>query len=92
MLTIHSSKDPLKDGLAKVTAANLDQITRIGKPFVRFEGTDKCGKYFRFRLHYDSEKRVHVDVTINDNEKHQYLAANKDYTWYMQVLNNINGH
>lgn len=101
MPTLYDSKDPLKDGLAKITEANLDQITGlriakdfadIGTPFVGFEGKDKKGKYFQLRLDFDPVKGVHVNVMINDNEKHEYLAKDLNYTWYVQVLNNINGH
>ena len=89
MPTIHSSEDPLKDGLRKSNPANLDRITglrtakdfaKVGKRFVGFEGKDENGKYFQLRMDYDSEKKVHVNVTINDNEKHEYVAKTENYT------------
>lgn len=101
MPTIHSSEDPIKDGLRKLNPANLDRITglriaknfaKVGKSFVGFEGKDENGKYFQLRLDYDYEKKVHVKVTINDNEKYEYVAKTENYTWYIQVLKNINEH
>lgn len=94
----YDSKDPLKDAIAKVTAANIDQITalriakgfaNIGDVFVGFEGKDRNGKYFQLRVDYDPVKKGHVNVMINDSEKHEYMG--ETYDWYVQVINNING-
>jgi hypothetical protein len=95
----YQSKDPLKDAVAKVTRVNIENMSglriakdfaNIGSPFVGFEGNkgDKH-KYFQLRVDYDPIKKGHVNVTINGSEKHEYLG--EDYTWYEQVLNNING-
>jgi hypothetical protein len=94
----YDSKNPLKDAIAKVTAANIDRITalriakgfaNIGDVFVGFEGKDRNDKYFQLRVDYDPTKKGHVNVMINGSERHEYMG--ETYDWYLQVINNING-
>ncbi len=98
MATLHQSKNPLKDAIAKVTAANIERITalriaknfaNIGDPFVGFEGKDRNDQYFQLRVDYDPKKNGHVNVIINGSERHEYVG--ETYSWYLDVINNING-
>jgi hypothetical protein len=98
MATKYQSNNPLKDAMAKITADNLARITalrvaksftNIGEPFVGFEGKDKKGDYFQLRVDYDPDKKGHVNVMVNGSERHEYMG--ESYTWFEQVVNNING-
>jgi hypothetical protein len=98
MATVHRVDDPLKEAIAKLGSENIalmekvriaKDFANIGKAIVGFEGNDKRGKYFQLRVDYDPKKEGHVNVMINDSEKHEYIG--KTHDWYLQVLNNING-
>lgn len=100
MATIHNSKDPLKDAVAKVTRANIEKMSHlrvakfgnIGVPFIGFEGEKgNNDKYYQLRVDWDPTKKGHVNVMINGSEKHEYVGENLSEDWFMQVVNNING-
>lgn len=39
-------------------------------------------------MDYDPEKKGHVNIMINENERHEYMG--ESYSWFEQVIKNIN--
>ena len=98
MATVHHVKDPLKEAIAKLGPRKIELMTKLriskafanmGDTFVGFDGEDKSGQYFQLRVDCDPGKEGHVNVMINGNEKHEYMGETD--SWYLHVLNTING-
>ncbi|GAV06595.1 hypothetical protein RvY_16559 [Ramazzottius varieornatus] len=99
MAVLHRSKDPLNDALVRLTRDNVlnrmggvriaKGMTRVGDAIIGFDGKDRYGRYFQLRIDYDPVKKGHVNLIVNDTEKHEYVGQTEN--WFLQLVNNING-